>query len=278
MTAEPATATGSFTASDGTDLFTRSWMIPEPRYDLLLVHGLNEHSGRFDTTAGRFNAHGANVYSYDIRGHGQTSGSRGDLSAWSDLLSDISEMAMASAASSGRPWVLYGHSVGGLQAAGYLIDHAEPAPNIAVLSAPAMVATRPIDGVLKVACRLLGTVAPSLMISTGVKGDQLSKDPSVGEAYFADEHVELKKTPRFGYAGYGEQDRLSNLMAGITIPTLVIHGANDVIVQPSASAGLAASPAVERKIYPGLSHEMHNEPEAEQVYGEVTDWIEAKLF
>jgi alpha-beta hydrolase superfamily lysophospholipase len=278
MTEQSASETGTFTASDGTVLFTRSWLISNPRYDLLLVHGLNEHSGRFDATAARFNAHGANVYSYDIRGHGQTSSPRGDLSSWTDLLSDVSEMAGATAASSGRPWVLYGHSLGGLQAAGYLIDGAQPAPNIAVLSAPAMTATRSMDKVLKVASRLIGTVAPSLLINSGVKGEQLCRVPEVGEAYFADEFVDLKKTPRFANAAYGEQDRLADLLGTITTPTLVIHGADDELVEPSASAGLAASPAVERKIYPGLRHEMHNEPEAPQVYGDVTDWIEAKLF
>lgn len=277
-TQEPTGETGTFEASDETVLFTRSWLIAESRYDLLLVHGLNEHSGRFETTAGRFNAHGANVYSYDIRGHGQTSGPRGDLSSWEYMLSDISEMATSTAAASGRPWVLYGHSLGGLQAAGYLIDHMEPAPNIAVLSAPAMTATRSMDKVLKVASKLVGAVAPSMLISSGVKGEDLCRDPAVGEAYFADELVDLKKTPRFANAAYSEQDRLSGLMGTITTPTLVIHGADDQLVQPSASAGLAASSAVERKIYPGLRHEMHNEPEGAQVYGDVTDWIDAKLF
>ena len=72
-------AIGTYTASDGTEIFTRSWMIDSPRYDMLIVHGLGEHSGRWTGPAEYFNAHGANVYSYDLRGHGRSGGDRIDV-------------------------------------------------------------------------------------------------------------------------------------------------------------------------------------------------------
>jgi len=269
---------GTYTASDGTDLFTRSWTIDDPRYDVLIVHGLGEHSGRWSEPAAHFNAHGANVYSFDLRGHGRSGGDRSDIEDFARYHSDIAEMAAQTAASTGRPWVLYGHSLGGLQCAGYLINDIEPHPNLAILSAPAMTATRGIDNVLKVAASVLGTIAPKMTISSGITGDQLSSDAAVGEAYFADELVETKTTARFGKVFFSEQSRLTGKHGDITIQTLVIHGADDELVQPSASAGLAASSAVERKVYPGLRHEMHNEPESAQVLGDITDWIDRKLF
>lgn len=154
------TTTGTFTASDGVELFTRTWAIDGARYELLLVHGLGEHSGRWEAPAAHFNAHGANVYSYDLRGHGQSGGERVDVVEFAELYRDISEMATATAAASGKPWVLYGHSLGGLQSAGYLINDYEPMPNLAVLSAPVMIATRSVDTVLKLAAGILGRVTP----------------------------------------------------------------------------------------------------------------------
>ena len=269
---------GTYTTTDGMELFTRSWTIEDPRYDLLIVHGLGEHSGRWISQAQYFNGHGANVYSYDLRGHGRSGGDRGDVEEFKLYYSDISEMAVHTAASTGRPWVLYGHSLGGLQCAGYLINDTEPQPNLAVLSAPALVATRGIDNVLKIAANVLGTVAPKMSISSSINGAQLSRDAAVGEAYFADDMVETKATARFGKAVFAEQAKLAGHHGDITIQTLVIHGADDELVQPSASAGLAASGAVERKVYPGLRHEMHNEPESAQVLGDVSDWIDRKLF
>lgn len=272
------TATGHHTTTDGVELFTRSWTIDDPRYDVLLVHGLGEHSGRWDGPAAAFNRHGANVYSYDLRGHGQSGGEPIHLESFDALYQDIAEMARTTAASTGRPWVLYGHSLGGLQSAGYLIEDYEPIPNIAVLSAPAMIATRGMDSVLKVAAGILGRITPTTRIDSGIKGEQLSRDPAVGEAYFADPLVQTKATTRFGKVVFAEQDRLTPKHRDITVPTLVIHGADDELVQPAASAPLATSESVTRKVYPGLRHEMHNEPEAAEVLGDVTDWIDAQLF
>jgi alpha-beta hydrolase superfamily lysophospholipase len=269
---------GTYTASDGTDLLTRSWTIDDPRYDVLIVHGLGEHSGRWSEPAAHFNAHGGDVYSFDLRGHGRSGGDRVDIENFDRYYEDIAEMAGHTAAGTGRPWVLYGHSLGGLQCAGYLINDTEPHPNLAVLSAPAMAATRGIDNVLKVAASILGTIAPRMSIPSSITGEQLSRDAAVGEAYFADELVETKATTRFGKAVFSEQSKLAGSHGDITIQTLVIHGADDELVQPSASAGLAASGAVERKVYPGLRHEMHNEPESAQVLGDITDWIDRKLF
>lgn len=269
---------GTHTTADGAELFTRSWTTDEPRYDVLIVHGLGEHSGRWATPAEYLNKHGANVYSYDLRGHGRSSGDRVDIDEFGLFYSDIAEMAQETAAGTGRPWVLYGHSLGGLECAGYLINDVEPHPNLAILSAPAMVATRGIDNVLKVAASVFGTLTPKMKVSSSITGDQLSRDAAVGEAYFADDLVETKATTRFGKAVFSEQGKLASRHGEITTQTLVIHGADDELVQPSASAGLAASGGVERKVYPGLRHEMHNEPESAQVLGDVTDWIDRKLF
>ena len=118
--------TGTFTAYDDVELLTRSWTIDAPRYNVLLVHGLGEHSGRWDGPAEHFIANGASVYSYDLRGHGASGGDRVDLNEFADLYRDIQAMANATVAPSGRPWVLYGHSLGGLQCAGYLIDDWAP--------------------------------------------------------------------------------------------------------------------------------------------------------
>jgi alpha-beta hydrolase superfamily lysophospholipase len=100
----------------------------------------------------------------------------------------------------------------------------------------------------------------------------------VGEEYFADPLVETKPTARFGKCFFDEQSRLSDLQGSITTPTLVIHGADDPLVPPSASAGLADSQGVERRLYPTLRHELHNEPEGADVMGDIADWIDTKLF
>ena len=67
------------------------------------------------------------------------------------------------------------------------------------------------------------------------------------------------------------------MIESINTPTLVIHGADDSLVPPSASAPLASVDGVERKVYPGLRHEVHNEPEQAQVLAEVAAWLDSAL-
>lgn len=267
---------GTFRTTDGTDLFTRSWTIENPRYEVLLVHGLGEHSGRWDGPMSQLTSRGASVHTYDLRGHGQSGGTPGDIERFDQYHDDISEMAEATVATSGKPWVLYGHSLGGLQCAGYLIDNRDPQPNIAVLSAALMHADVP--WALRTAATVLGRVTPGFRMSNSIEGAQLSKDPAVGETYFADPLVQTKPTARFGRCLFDEQARLSDLHGSIATPTLVIHGADDPLVPPSASAGLAASEGVERRVYPTLRHEMHFEVEGPEVMADVADWIDTKLI
>jgi alpha-beta hydrolase superfamily lysophospholipase len=151
----------------------------------------------------------------------------------------------------------------------------DPQPTLYVLSAPALDADLP--AVLKLGSKLLSRLTPGVRLPTGIKGEQLSRDPAVGERYFADPLVETKATARFGAIGLAQLAVTRAAIDAITVPTLVIHGAEDEIVPPHASAPLAGVPGVERKLFPGLRHEAHNEPEYKEVLAFVASWIDAQL-
>ena len=268
--------TTTLVTSDGTELFTRTVEPETARYDILIVHGLGEHSGRWMEPARQFARHGAMVHMFDLRGHGESGGEKMDITDFSVFQDDVAQFAAASAAASGRPWVLYGHSMGGLICTGYLVDERSPAPNAAVISAPAL--DDNASPVLKAIAKPLGKVIPNVKFPTDIKGEQLSNDPAVGEAYFADPLVSTKITARMGRAFFSEQARLKQRVGEIVTPTLVFHGAEDPLVPPSASAGFTRSSSVKRNLYPNLRHETHNEPEGKQVIGDVIDWIEATIL
>lgn len=264
--------TGTVTAPDGTELFTRAWTPPDPKADLLIVHGLGEHSGRWDHVARFLADRGYAVAGFDLRGHGHSTGPRCHIDSFDQMVGDVD--AVAASLGQERPWVLYGHSLGGLISTHYLTSDRRR-PDAAILSAPAL--DDELPAVLHAAARVLGRVTPKLSVPNSIKGEQLSRDPEVAEAYFADPLVETSATCRFGLEGIAAQDMARDAVDQIDIPAFVIHGAEDNLVPPRASAPFAAIDGIDRKLYPGLRHEIHNEPEWDQVLADVADWLDATL-
>lgn len=263
---------GRHSAPDGTELLTRSWIPDSPKATVVLVHGLGEHCGRWDHVGSYLAERGYAVIAFDLRGHGESGGAQGHVDSFDTLLADVA--AIADLADPDLPWVLYAHSLGGLIATLYLeSDYDQPAA--AVLSAPALDDNLPTH--LRVVGEVLGRLVPTLSVENSITGAHLSRDEAIGDAYFADPLVYSKATTGFGRAGFAAQRQAREHIDRISVPTLVLHGAEDRLVPPSASAPLAASPSVERKLYPDLRHEIHNEPEQDQVLSEIADWLDAAL-
>jgi alpha-beta hydrolase superfamily lysophospholipase len=270
------------TMRDGVVLVTRHWSVDGvesggawagPSWAaVLLVHGLGEHSGRYEHVGDRMAAAGLDVSAYDHRGMGGSGGSPGDIDAWSTLHDDLAErLAAARAAAGGRPVVLYGHSLGGLICAGYLLTD-RPKPDLVVLSSPALGSALP--GWKLGLARALAGVLPTLRIANGIDGTTLSRDPSVAAKTVDDPRCSKASTLRFAALAQREQARVNaGVAAGFGLPTLVLHGEDDGLVPVGASAPLDDAPGVERRTYPDLRHELHNEPEGPEIIDAVIGWL-----
>ena len=259
------------TARDGTKIAVRRWKVDDPKAALLIVHGLGEHSGRYEHVAAFFNERRMDVTAFDLRGHGLSGGRRGHVDRWTDYLDDL-EDRLTEVRSIGVPVVLYGHSLGGLIAASY-VESARPQPDLFVASAPGLQDN--LSPILHVLPKVLGPLLPTLAVATGITGEQLSRDPAVGEAYFADPLVLTKATLRLAVEALAAQGRTIAGVGSITIPTLTIQGSEDSLVPATASALL--EPHAKRILYEGLRHECHNEPEQDEVLADVAMWIEEHL-
>ena len=265
------------TAADGTKLLVRRWAPPGPAWaSVLLVHGIAEHSGRYELVGNRFAAAGLDVQAYDQRGFGASAGTRAYVDRWDQQLNDLGErLRIVRSDAAGRPVVLYGHSLGGLIALGYVLtDRAKP--DILVLSAPAIEANVP--GWKRTMARILSRVAPRTPIPNAFDGALLSRDRDVAERYLSDPLNEHVTTARFGAEVLVEQARVQSALARLALPTLVIHGADDTLVPPSASAPLGELTGVTRREYPGIRHELHHEPEGPSIIDDVVGWIRDQVL
>ncbi len=259
-------------AADGTPLHVRHWPAAgEPWARVLIVHGIGEHSGRYERTARLMSEAGLDVQAFDLRGHGLSGGRRVYVRRWDDFLDDV-EVRLAAMREPGVPMVLFGHSMGALIALTYACS-GRPAPDLLVLSAPPLQAVVP--GWQRVFAPVLGVVAPTVVIANPISGDQLAHDPAVGVAYFADPLVQPRSTARLGAQLFGAMKRARSQFARLNVPTLVIHGGADTLVPTAGSETLAALPGVERRVLPNLRHESLNEPEGPKVVAGIVDWLRA---
>ncbi len=165
---------------DGLTLLTRRWASPDPWAVALLVHGLGEHSGRYEGLGDRLAAAGVETHAYDQRGFGASEGRRAYVRRWEEFGRDLADRAYAvRRAVADVPFVLYGHSLGGLIVLDAVVRDVVR-PDLLVLSAPGLGDT--IAPWRRAAARILARVAPTVAVANGLPADGLARDPDVADA------------------------------------------------------------------------------------------------
>ncbi len=264
----------SFAADrQGRTRLERRWEVPNPRAGFVVVHGIGEHSGRYRHVGDHLARAGFDVLAFDNRGFGQTAGRRAHVESFEEYLDDVEDV-LAAQRKLGVPVVLMGHSLGGLIVATYLTS-SRPQPDLAVLSAPALLAEVPRWQ--RVLAPLLARVRPTLFIKSRIDGELLSRDPAVQQAYLEDPLVIAGATAGLGNAIFTTMAATAAVLDRITIPVYVLHGDEDRLVPLAASDALAALPNAERRVWAGLRHECFNEPEQAEVMAALTDWVAGRL-
>ena len=270
------------TTDDGLVLHTRTWPAANPsRGVAVFVHGLGEHIDRYDHVARRLNGLGFTVVGYDHRGHGRSPGPRGGIPNDDALCADLGRVLRAARASVPGPLTLLGHSLGGLIAGRFVAEGlaATPAPwwcrvDALVMSSPAL-----DPGTNAVQKLLLAVVAPllsNLAVNNGLKVDWISRDASVVQAYAADPLVHDRITGRLGLFVARQGPAVIAAAPRWTTPTLLMWAGADRCVSPRGSAAFAAGAprdVVTVREWPGLFHEIFNEPEQEDVLAALDAWL-----
>ncbi len=271
----------SFDGVGGIPIVYDTWLPDgDPRAVVVLSHGLGEHAGRYHHVARRFGEAGLATYALDHRGHGRSGGKRVYLRRIEEYTGDFATLRdIATAEHPGLPVIVLGHSMGGAIVFRYACDHPDDY-QLVVLSGPAVAAQDSVRPVLQFVGKVLGRLAPGAPVQT-LDADAVSRDPEVVVAYKADPLVWHGKVPA-GIAG--ELLRVGESMPeharALTAPLLVVHGSDDHLVPYPGSEHLVkcvASDDVHLKVYPGLYHEVFNEPEKAVVLGDVVSWIDARL-
>ncbi len=228
----------TLTTSDGTSLFGQSWSPKQtPVCSIGIVHGLGEHSSRYEPIANHLVEAGFQVVSYDQRGHGK---SKGQMPSFQTLLNDIDTLLEQMTRLSPSPRFLYGQSLGG----GLVIHYAlQRRPSIAgiIASSPLLrTATDPPAWKLWVG-RTLGKIWPSLQLATGINANELTHDRQAVERYLNDSLVHRRVSAALGMSMLDAGVWSLENAASLSLPMLLMHGTADRITCSKASEQFAQS-------------------------------------
>ena len=262
--------------SGGRALFRRSWIPSQPERVLVLVHGYAEHSGRYEAMGAWLAERGCAVHAYDQQGHGRSDGIRGFARDFSELLDDLDAVLdAAKAAHPELPAFVVGHSMGGLVAAAWAVERGEGAAGV-VTSGAALSLGAVVSRTRLLMLRTLRRVRPRQTIPQPIAPEALSRDPEVGRAYAADPLVFQRITLSLAAEMFDAASRTLASAGQVRLPMLLLHGEDDPLCAPQGSRTFfeqLTTSGSALKLYAGLRHEIFNEPEREQIFADLLDWL-----
>lgn len=274
------TQTQGFTNTDGKHIHTHSWPVANAKAQVVIVHGLGEHGGRYQELAGSLNQRGYSCHALDHQGHGESEGKPGYIDNFTIFVNTVADfITRVKAQSPGLPCIMIGHSMGGVIACNTLIDHPKLV-DICALSGPALATDEAIGPVQRLILTGLSALAPKAKVFS-VDPTLVSSDPNTVEAYRNDPLV---------LSGKGCVKLITEILKAakralaqadqITVPMLFMHGGADALAHPSGSSRMYESISSRDKdliIYPGLYHEIFNEPRRQDVYQALGDWLDQRI-
>jgi alpha-beta hydrolase superfamily lysophospholipase len=179
----------------------------------------------------------------------------------------------------GRPVFLFGHSLGALIVAEYVMRDPGGLAG-AILSG---LATEPADlanPVVVLLAPVLSRIRPTMVVTSDLDSAALSRIPEVVQAYDQDPLVHRQITTRWGTESLRTVEWIKAHGADIRLPILLVHGEADPIALVKGSQALfdqITFPDKTLRIYPGSYHEVHNDLDHAELAADLVAWIEARL-
>jgi len=273
--------TDTWKSSDGVEIFAQGWE-PEqakPKAVVCLVHGIGEHSARYAHVAEAFVKESIVLFGFDHRGHGRSGGQRGHFPSIEVVMLDIDLLIEnAHKRYPGLPIILYGHSLGGILVLYYGLTRKPDIKGIIATSSglKTVIENEPIK---IYAARIFGSILPKVAISSGLDVNAISRNARVVQDYKDDPLIHDKVTLGSGKIILSASGWVLKHAGEMSLPLLLLHGKADAIAFPSGSIEVAEQLPGKCTLimYEGAYHELHNEPEQNEVFRTMIDWMNLRL-
>jgi len=288
LTASPAEAcqvhqeTFKLASTDGMRLHVYSWTgALTPDKVVIVIHGMGGHSGYYnDSLAPYLVPTGAAVYAPDLRGHGHSEGSRGDIPSFEHYQRDVEAVVRwARLRHPGLPVFLLGESMG---------------TSIAIVYAACATAEIRPDGLILVACVVAPTLKPRfdefvrtfwyashnrLKVVLPITGreEQGIRDMAFVKVLKTDALFNRYVSVRFLTSMTSNMSRAARLHKQLHLPVLLLQGGLDITVRHRPTRTFfkrIAATDKEMYVFPEAFHAILNDPDAPLVRRRILDWLQ----
>lgn len=270
--------------NNGIPFYIRGWEPnnKRPKALLALIHGLGEHTGRYLHAGKTMTDAGYALVGFDLRGHGKSGGARGHFPSLAAIMQDMRQFfRFLVQRYPDIPHFLYGHSLGGLLSLTYALQYNIGLNGVIITGAGLRSPLQEQKGKIAM-INALGSLLPAITVPSGLDSTTISRDADVVKKYDNDPLVHDKTSLGLGKSALKAIDLCFERAKEFPFPLLIMHGAADKLTYPSGSEDFARLASennkdVTLKLWDGLYHEIHNEPEKAEVFRMMIEWLEKRL-
>jgi alpha-beta hydrolase superfamily lysophospholipase len=264
-----------------TEFYGQYWQTENPKAIVALVHGMGEHSTRYaDFVVPQLNKAGFNVIAFDQFGHGLTKGKRGHCPSYNAVLDSVQALLDKSTQFFGAdlPVFLYGHSMGGNVVSNFILRRKNTLKGAIISSPMFRLAFNPPAWKLKVGA-LMKNIYPAFTEKTGLDASAISRNKDAVKKYQSDPLVHDKVTVNFSLPFFDAGEWAIANANTLKTPTLLIHGTADAITSHHGTQAFATNAATNATLllFEGGYHELHNEPNQQEVLDALTNWLNQQI-
>ncbi|WP_274307479.1 alpha/beta hydrolase [Solibacillus daqui] len=294
------------TMSDGYDIFVRTFKPQHPKKHIHILHGMAEHSERYEPFAEVLCAQGYYVTTHDHRGHGYTAANNGILgyfdleNGFERVVEDVREiLEQLKLQDLGKP-ILFGHSMGSFIARRFTQKYSVEIERLILSGTGSSSLMHKAGHVLaSQLVHLKGPAEPSKLmnqLSFGTFNAQVP-NPKTEFDWLTSDHTEVQKYINDPFCGFvstnqfyadltGAMATLDNHSGNVSIrpnlKILLVSGTHDPVGEKQAKGVLkvgkqlvdAGVEHVKVQLFEGMRHEILNEIGKEKVYESIIRWLE----
>lgn len=269
-----------FVRAKSLSIFYRKYEADSEMAQVVITHGVGEHSGRYDNVVRRLLPKGITIWALDHRGHGKSEGPRGHILRFGEYIDELNTLVqmLRKDLPEGMKCFILGHSMGGLIALNFALRYPDMIDGV-ILSSPSLGLTAKPPVIKATLGMIMSSIWPGLTLSNELDKSKISHDREVVRAYLNDPLVHDRISARWFTEFISAIRTVNSLASKMEVPILMQLAGEDYLVNANASKSFFEKLVLKDKtlyVYDGLYHEIYNEQEEQRakVLTDLENWLE----